>query len=330
MAFAAAVGVPSGPAQTAPAGRRSTIYVTAAGAPLVQQGLAAAAPANPDAAGFVAVPAPSVRTVQNNARATTAPWIESNVWRFLRGLQKVNYDKLPTGSAPMAAAEASLYGVDAILNPDPADLEELGRVLAFLKTVDQPVMPVMANIGVVDDGSPELDEVLNMLSRRNLLYRVVKAPDSKLNLNVRLGNKDFPKESVENPSDFAARVREKLGDDKRLVRLYGTSTVIAHLTGDSRHARLVLLSFTGGRGGGGARSGGQGRGPGAGARGDGGGGFGQTPRVRVLGHYRPSKFAAYGAQPDAKLIDVEQTADAAEFTLPGFRIAAVVDLESTR
>ena len=34
----------------------------------------------------------------------------------------------------------------------------------------------MANIGVVEDKSPALDEVLNMLTRRNLLYRVVPRP----------------------------------------------------------------------------------------------------------------------------------------------------------
>ena len=38
-------------------------------------------------------------------------------------------------------------------------------------------MLAMANIGIVDDGSPAMEEVLNMLTRRNLLYRVVTAPD---------------------------------------------------------------------------------------------------------------------------------------------------------
>ena len=102
----------------------------------------------------------------------------------------------------------------------------------------------MVNIGVVDDASPLLDEVLNLLTRRNLLYKVVPAPDRTLDLNVQLGTPDFPAEAAANPYEFAARVRAKLGDDKRLVRLYGTSTVIARLTGDTKRARLFLLSFS--------------------------------------------------------------------------------------
>src|SRR5262249_22097049 len=160
----------------------------------------------------------------------------------------------------------------------------------FLKTQQRADLPAMANIGVVDDKSPQMDEVLNMLTRRNLLYRVVSAPDRKLDLTVQLGSKDFPKESAVNPNDFAARVREKLGDDKRLVRLYGTSTVIAHLIGDGQHAQLYLLSYT--RGGGGRGQGGRGVG--------GGGGGAQPIRVRLLGRYQPVKLAGYGAAADAK------------------------------
>ena len=202
-----------------------------------------AIPDGPGTAAFVTVPAPSVRMRSNEAQATTAPWIEANGWRFERGLRKVRYDKLPAGSAVSAAAESFVFGVDAILNPDPADMPELTKFLQFLEAPGARALPVMANIGVVDDKSPAMDEVLNMLTRRNLLYRVVPAPDRKLDLTVQLGSKDFPKESAQDPSDFAARVRAKLGDDRRLVRLYGTSTVIAHLTGDGKRARLYLLSY---------------------------------------------------------------------------------------
>ena len=104
-------------------------------------------------------------------------------------------------------------------------------------------MPELVNIGVVDDGSPAMGEVLNLLTRQNLLYKVVKEPGPGFDVNVQLGTPDFPAEAAANPYEFAARVRAKLGDDKRFVRLYGTSTVIARLTGDPKHARLYLLSF---------------------------------------------------------------------------------------
>jgi hypothetical protein len=54
---------------------------------------------------------------------------------------------------------------------------------------------------------------------------VVRAPDGSFNLTVQLGTADFPRETAANPYEFAARVPAKLGDDNRLVRLYGTSRV---------------------------------------------------------------------------------------------------------
>src|SRR5262245_32221871 len=87
-------------------------FATAAGAKLVEQGLAAAPPT---VVAFTEVPPPGLRSVQNEAQATTAPWIDSNGWRFQRGLDKANYSKLPAGAAPLAAAEAFAFGVDAIL-----------------------------------------------------------------------------------------------------------------------------------------------------------------------------------------------------------------------
>jgi hypothetical protein len=297
--------------------RRARIYVTSAASSLVNEGLAEAAPTGSEAAAYQPVPNPGIRFQPNEAQATTAPWIDTNAWRFQRGIQKANYVKLPAGSAPLAAAEAFTFNVDAILNPEAADLPELGKLLRFLKTQDQPPLPAMANIGIVDDHSPLMDEVLNMLTRRNLLYRVVPAPDRHLDVTVQLGTKDFPKESAENPSDFAARVRAKLGDDNRLVRLYGASTIIAHLTGDGKHARLYLLSYGRARGGGGGA-------------GQGGGGGGQGLRIRVLGRYQPSKFAAYGAAADAKLTDVENPGNTTEFSLPAFAICATIDLDAVK
>src|SRR5207248_2658475 len=107
------------------------IHVTTAGSSLVDQGLASTAPVGSEAAAFQQVPSPGVRFQMNEAQATAAPWIDSNAWRFERGLKKANYAKLLAGAAPLAAAEAFAFDVEAILNPDPADLPELGRMLQF-------------------------------------------------------------------------------------------------------------------------------------------------------------------------------------------------------
>jgi hypothetical protein len=283
----------------------SRVYVTDAAATLVQQGLALPAPTGADAAAFQAVPPPAVRNVPNVAFATSDPWIESNAWRFQRGLRQAHYESLPVGSAGLAAAEAFTFGVDAMLNPDPADTQPLADVLRFLNAQDQPRMPSLANIGIVDDGTPAMGEALNMLTRRNLLYRVVQEPDRRLDLTVRLGTRDFPADAVMNPSEFAARVRAKLGDDKRLVRLFGSTTAIAHLTGAGGRVRLYLLSYSRNR-----------TQPGL--------------RVRLTGRYQPAGLAAYGAAPEATLVDVRHPGRTTEFSLPPFSTIAIVDLTAMR
>lgn len=295
-------------AQTAsPAAAPPRFYAIGAGSVLVDQGLALPAPTGSAAAAFQQVAAPSVRNAPNSgyAQATLAPWVESNAWRFQRGLQQVSYAKLPRGAAGLAAAEAFAFNVEAILDPDPADVQELGLVLRFLKSHERPPLPILANIGVIDDGSPAMGEVLNMLTRRNLLYRVVAQPDRQLDFTIRLGTRDFPAGSASNPSDFAARVREKLGDDRRLVRLFGTSTTIARLTGDGTRARLVLLSCSRTR-------------------------VQEDLRVRLLGRWQPAGFAAYGAASGVALADVQRADKLTEFTVPTFSTIAIVDLDRAR
>lgn len=283
----------------------SRLYVAGAAAILADQGLASVAPTGAEASAFQPVPTPAVRNVPNEANATSDPWIDSNAWRFQRGIQKANYTRLPAGSAGLAAAEAFTFGVDAILNADAADVQELGKVLQFLKAHTAPRMPALANIGIVDDGTPAMGEALNMLTRRNLLYRVVARPDRQLNVTVQLGTPDFPANAVVNPSEFAARVRAKLGDDKRLVRLYGSVTAIVHLTGNGARARLYVLSYSRNRT--------------------------QTGvRLRLLGRYQPAGLAAYGAAPDAKVTDVQHPGKTTEFSLPTFSTIAVVDLDPIR
>ena len=276
-------------------------YVTPAGATLVESGLAAPAPLNAAAAGFQPVARPGVRNEARVAGATGVPWVESNGWRYQRGLRRANYEQLPAGAAELAAAEAFAFNAEAILNPDPSDVPVLGALLRFLKAQDESPLPVLANIGIVDDGSPATGEILNLFTRRNLLYRVVTAPEQQLNLNVRIGSAEFPRASVANPYEFAARVRSMLGDDKRLVRIYGSNTVLVHLTGDGRRARLFLLNYS-------RRA------------------VPQTVRVRLAGAYRPVKFTAPGSPPDSKLLDVAQVRGAIEFSVPPFTTLGLIDL----
>jgi hypothetical protein len=193
---------------------------------------------------YVDVPPPKMERRADLASATSVPWIDSNGWRFLRGVKKARYAKLPPGSAALAAAEAHAYGVEAVFEPAESDKESLAAMQAFIRRIDAPRLPVRANIGVIDDGSPEIEEVLNLLGRRNLLYKVISKPDPSLDVNVRLGTKQFPRDAAADPNGFAARVREQLGDDKRLVRLFGSYTVLAHLTGEQGRARLYLLNYS--------------------------------------------------------------------------------------
>jgi hypothetical protein len=286
--------------QTAAPARSVRFHGAGAASALVDQGLLM--PVGADASAFTVVPAPALRNIPNDAQATAAPWIDSNGWRFQRGLRKANYSQLPAGSSGLAATEAFAFDVEAILTPAAADLPELEGIVRFLNAHEAPRLPVRANIGVIDDGSDTMGELLNMLTRRNLLYRVLSRPDRTLPVNVQLGSADFPKETASNPSEFAARVRAKLGDDRRLVRLYGATTVIAHLTGDANRTRLYLVAYGRGR-------------------------MQDEVRVRLLGRYRPDTFAAYGAAPDSKVTDVENPDGATEFTVPGFSRIAVVELK---
>ena len=137
------------------------------------------------------------------------------------------------------------------------------------------------------------------MSRRNLLYRVVSAPDPKLDINVRVGSQQYPREAIENPNDFAARVRERLKDEKRLVRLFGTYTVLVNLTGAGDRARLHLVNYS--------------RRP------------VKDVRVRVLGAYRQVQLVEAADSKQAAQ-DVVVVDGATEFTIPQITTYAVVDL----
>jgi len=189
--------------------------------------------------------APGIRARADRASATRSPWVDANGWRFLRDpAGQYAYD-LPAGRAALAAAEAYVYGVDAVLKIDPADLAGLGATMTFLSQLPANELPAVADLAVVDDGSAPLGEVLNLLVRRNLLVKLVKAPAADFGINVKLGTKEYPLKEAGEPSALALKVRRQLGDEQRALRLFGTEVVVGRLTRDGAHTRLHLLNYGG-------------------------------------------------------------------------------------
>jgi hypothetical protein len=242
---------------------------------------------------------PGVEYRMDVASATRVPWLDANGWRFLRSLDKTYYYDVPAEKAALAAAEAYAYGAKAAVRCS-GDLTKLAAMLKFLRGLGEPQTSVLANIGIVDDGSETAGEVMNLLSRRNLLFRVVPAPDPKLDLHVQIGSQEFPKAEAEDPYAFSQKVRQQLGDEKRLLRLYGSEVVIGHLTGEAGHVRVHLLNY--------------------------GGRKLQGVRVRVRGSYSQGAMADAGV-PNAKLQDFGQAEGATEFTIPEMTTYAIIDLK---
>jgi hypothetical protein len=227
--------------------------------------------------------------------------VNANGWRFLRAPGGRYWGDVPAGKAALAAAEAFAYGADAVLAIDPADLESFGRMLAFLASVPDSTLPTGRDIAVVDDGSPPIAEILNLMARRNLLFEVTRKETPDVALNVRLGSKEFPRKDAQNPESFALSVRRRLTDERRSLRLYGSEVVLARLVRDQGHARLHLLNY--------------------------GGRMIDGLRVRLLGRWVPGEVRVFGQGPTAaeELLAAE---GATEFSLGLLGPYAVVDLRA--
>jgi len=238
------------------------------------------------------LPAPGVRYRMNEARASSAPWVDSNGARYSRGVSGKAIIAAGDGKAALAAAEAHAFGADVLVTAGPKDIAAFGAMRKFLATLPAGELPALANIGFLDDGGPDALENMNLLLRRNLLFRVVKSPDAKLDLTVK------PKPG--DPAAFAYEVRKNLTDNKRLLRLYGSEVVVARLTGDAGRRRVALLNY------------------------------GPRPvegvRIRVLGTWPKVAVHAFGEKVDAA--DVVTEAGATEFSLP--RVTAYVVVELAR
>ncbi len=249
------------------------------------------------AAGFdrehaVQAVAPSVEYHMDVASATRVPWVNANGWRYLREAGRPFFYNAPVGSAALAAAEAFAYGGEAAIRTVPDDLGAFARMLKFLGGVDAAPLPGMANIGVVDDGTDTMGEILNLLARHNLLFQVTKAADAQY--DVRIGR--VPDGT--DPYEFAMKTRRDLTDEKRLLRVYGSNLVLARLTGDGTRVRVHLLNY--------------------------GKATVKGLRVRVLGSYAQDKAWVY--EHTGTLEDYRVEDGATEFSIPVMGAYAVVDL----
>ena len=259
-------------------------------------------PADADVAGLSKAMTPKVTFRRNVASATRAPWVDSNGWRYLRQPDGHFYCDAPgAAAAALAAGEAFAYDVHVAIHTDDAGSASLAKMLAFLRTVKGDDFSPLVNIGFVDDGSAEAGEFMNLLVRRNLLFRVVKQADPTLDLTVVPGSAEYSKAEAANPSLLAEKVRSNLTDAKRLLRLYGSEVVVGRLVGHGGDARLYLINY------GAARS------PAHGVR------------VRVLGAFSKQEAAQFDA-PETKLIDVSVDSKTTEFTLPELKTFAIINL----
>ena len=293
----------SGAPDTAPALRDAGIAHIAVPAARAEswRGVAGVTVETADPQKAVKLQAPSVEYRMDQASASRTPWLDSNGWQFLRQPQGRFYYEAKGAAAALAAAEAFSYGATALIETDAAGLKPFSQMLEFLRGVSGEPMPPVADIGFIDDRSDVSGEVMNLMLRHNLLFKIVPARDSHLKLNVRIGSKEYPAEDAQDPGAIAQVIRANLTDEKRSLRIFGSPVVIARLTASDGHVRVQLLNYAG-----------------ATRKVDG-------LRVRVLGSYPKHQLAAAGS-PAAQLLDYSVDKDATEFTLPELKTFAVIDL----
>jgi hypothetical protein len=186
---------------------------------------------------------PGVTARAGLASPTRAPWVNTNGSRFLREPRGKFRYRLPAGLAALAGAEAAAYGADAILEIDASDLAPLGRMLRFIDQVPAVDLSPVADLGVVDDGSAEVAEAMNLLVRRNLLFAIVPPGDSRFDVTLRLGTGGNAREDASDPSALALEIRRRLTDERRSLRIFGSEVVIGRLSATASRARVQLLNY---------------------------------------------------------------------------------------
>lgn len=245
-----------------------------------------------DSTGYQKVPAPGVRYRMNMATATTAPWIDSNLWRYRRKPdEKYLCDVKGKPAAALAMVEGFVAGVNLALDTTPEQKADYDRMGAFLQALPAGPKQAWTNFTISDDGTFQAGEVMNLLSRRNLLYKIVPAAKA-----------DFKLEKPANPYEYVLDLRDKFGDDKRAFRLFGSELTVAEVAREGRKVRIHLLNY-------GSRP-------------------VDTLRLRVRGGYTEASAKAhiYGSD-NARLTEWQRDGAFTEFTLTALPLYGVIDLE---
>jgi hypothetical protein len=241
---------------------------------------------------------PRIQHRPDEASATRSPWVDANGWKIMRSPGRAFTYHVKGEAAALAAAESFAYGAASFIAADAPGADAFAKMVAFLKTIPAVDLNPVADFGVIDDGSGLMGEVLNLLARMNLLYKLEKTADRTFPINLQLGTKDYPLADARNPSMLAHKIRAQMGDDHRSLRVYGSEVVIGRLLDGPRQGRVFLLNY--GR-------------PTLGLR------------VRVRGAYTKGELHIYGIA-NAQAADWTQDGTATEFTVPELRAFAVIDL----
>ena len=118
-------------------------------------------------------------------------------------------------------------------------------MLTFLEALPAADLPAIADLAVIDDGSPTTGEVMNLLARRNLLYQPVKAPSARFRLNIVIGQPRVPARRRRRPQRL--RAEDPPSAHGRAADLAGLRQRGGDCTADRRCRadRLHLINYGG-------------------------------------------------------------------------------------
>jgi hypothetical protein len=246
-----------------------------------------------DPAGYKRIPPPGVRYRMNMATATSSPWIDSNLWRYRRN-PEVKYLSATKGkSVTLTTAEAAALRANVALEIAPEQKADYDRITAWLAKLPSGPTTPWTNFNVSDDGSAMAGEVQLLMARRNLLYKITPPKQAQFQLSS----------AIKNPYEYVLDTRDQFGDDKRVLRLFGSELTMAELAREGKRIRLHLINY------------------------------GSRPvealRIRIAGRFTEKQVKAHVFDDDApELREFTFENGFTEFTLGKLPVYAVLDFEA--